>query len=522
MLGVNDILDKETKLKTTDNINTFLKTRPLSKVFVVGNKNFIYDSKANFLCEVDDEDLTIINSLYDKNNQPKKVSVRNNNKKNNIRKLKKRGVFIQNGLDKITLDDQEIVSHIKFQLNNYIPRKFTLEITQECTLRCKYCTYTTNDKNVRKHSSNQMTEDIAYKAIDYYFDVFTVALSKIPIKEKQNLLKIVVPNLSWFGGEPFLNFDLIKKTQKYFESLPWNKHGIKKEHLSFSVVSNLTILNEDIIEFLLNTNIYLFVSLDGGKNENDANRVFIDGRGSFTTVMKNIEYLLREHPEFSKKRILIQSVLADNIYNKNGQKFIWEKFYSNGSCRILDIKTYPQKSIMEYFSKMYLKNFKHDRLDIKPFYAKIKKLNKLNEDEIIKLAIKNPRLLYEFEDLFSLEKALLFDNPIGSNSLSRSFSCPLGIDSIFISTNGDFHMCNKTDHSLPLGNITQGFNEVALKKLYSTYFNGLRNKCNECFAFRFCTICPASLLHDKKFYYPQEMDCIHIRENLEIRNKENS
>lgn len=235
--------------------------------------------------------------------------------------------------------------------------------------------------------------------------------------------------------------------------------------------------------------------------------------------MKNIEYLLKNYPEFSKKRLMIQSVLADNINNKDGQKFIREKFYSNDVCRVLKTATYPQKNMKEFFSRKYLKDFKHDRFDIKPFYAKIKILNKLNGEEIIKLVNKNSRLLAEFENLFSLEKTLSFDNPIGSNSFSGSFSCPLGMDNIFISTNGDFHMCNKTDHSLPLGNVMEGFNELALKKLYSTYFNGLRNKCNKCWAFRFCNICPANLLYDKKFYYPREIECIQIRRDLEIRFK---
>ncbi|MDR0810781.1 MAG: hypothetical protein LBN23_00670, partial [Paludibacter sp.] len=113
--------------------------------------------------------------------------------------------------------------------------------------------------------------------------------------------------------------------------------------------------------------------------------------------------------------------------------------------------------------------------------------------------------------LFLLEQRLTFDNPQNSDLDTNLFSCPIGADNIFISANGDFHMCMKSDYSFPLGNVFSGFDKQALITLYKSHIIGFRKKCKNCWAICFCQICPAQILFEKQFYFPTNEDCNIIK-----------
>lgn len=71
--------------------------------------------------------------------------------------------------------------------------------------------------------------------------------------------------MSWWGGEPLLEFDILKETKCYFESLNWASLGIKKSSFLYSITTNLTVLTDEILDFVVENNITLMVSLDGDK-----------------------------------------------------------------------------------------------------------------------------------------------------------------------------------------------------------------------------------------------------------------
>ena len=80
--------------------------------------------------------------------------------------------------------------------------KITLQLTQQCNFRCKYCIYTEKDhKMQRNHSNRQMSWDIAKKAIDYLYD-HSVYI-RFPV------------NICLYGGEKLLAFELIKRVVSY-------------------------------------------------------------------------------------------------------------------------------------------------------------------------------------------------------------------------------------------------------------------------------------------------------------------
>jgi uncharacterized protein len=143
-------------------------------------------------------------------------------------------------------------------------------VTSVCNYNCKYCTI---ESRFNEHSENIfMKQEIAYKGIKL-------------LERNTKKVKII-----FYGGEPLLNFDIIRYTV--------NEARKTKLDTKFSIITNGSIINNEIIEFIKDNNISLSVSLDGNKETNDAVRVFADGKGTFDVVKNNLNKLRESNCKF--------------------------------------------------------------------------------------------------------------------------------------------------------------------------------------------------------------------------------
>jgi len=144
----------------------------------------------------------------------------------------------------------------------------TLNLTQACNLACSYCF--TGGK-----SNKKMTFELAKKIIDFLF--FNA--------EKGNRKAI---EITFWGGEPLLEWELIKKIVRYVESV---KNGIKAD---FGGTTNGTLLTEEKLKFFDDHGgIAFMVSLDGTPDTHNRYRTFHDGGGSQAVIMRNLEKALK-------------------------------------------------------------------------------------------------------------------------------------------------------------------------------------------------------------------------------------
>jgi len=139
-------------------------------------------------------------------------------------------------------------------------------MTRECNLDCKYC-------YIDKKPKSYMTEDIAFKGVDTL------------LKNSKEKAKI-----SFFGGEPLLNFGLIKETVKYAEKKALEKN-IK---IRFSIATNGTLLTKERIDFLGKHNFTVELSLDGNEKTHNMTRPLTKGGGSYSDVIRHLPYLKKK------------------------------------------------------------------------------------------------------------------------------------------------------------------------------------------------------------------------------------
>jgi uncharacterized protein len=115
-----------------------------------------------------------------------------------------------------------------------------------------------------------MTWNTAQKVVDFVFDA-------TPPGRKMEL--------SFFGGEPLLRFDLIAEIVGYVRK----KEQETRKPVALSITTNGTLLRQSMLEFFKAENIDLCISIDGPAPAHDANRVYRNGQGSFAKVMRSLQ-----------------------------------------------------------------------------------------------------------------------------------------------------------------------------------------------------------------------------------------
>ena len=152
----------------------------------------------------------------------------------------------------------------------------SINLTRRCSLQCSYCfSHCYTDKN--KHD---MTEEMALKILDWLFDPKHCGDSK----------KI---DISFWGGEPLLRWDLIQVMVPYAEKLAkkYNKEVI------FGGTTNVVHLTEDKFDYMSEHNIRFLLSIDGTKEHHDQFRTLRNGKGSYDIVVANAKKVLERWPD---------------------------------------------------------------------------------------------------------------------------------------------------------------------------------------------------------------------------------
>lgn len=149
-------------------------------------------------------------------------------------------------------DMRHIKSHVNIATSLHI-----FVVTTACNMNCVYC----QANNGKNNSALFMTKEMAEKAVDIALSSPTEQLS-----------------FEFQGGEPLLNFNIIKHIVDYTESVK----GCKS--ISYNIVTNLTLLTNEIIDFFCQYNFGVSTSIDGTKFVHNQNRPFLNGDGTFDIV----------------------------------------------------------------------------------------------------------------------------------------------------------------------------------------------------------------------------------------------
>lgn len=325
-------------------------------------------------------------------------------------------------------------------------------LTNECNLNCRYC----QAKDPTKHIPGKMDMETAEKAVD------------IALQSPEHKL-----NFEFQGGEPISNFDVLKHIYEYAE-----EH--KGNHLiSYSVVSNLTLMSDEMIRFLIENKIQIATSLDGPAKVHDFNRPFKSDKGSYDIVVNKI------------KRIKELGGTVGAIQTTTRQSL-----------------TYPREIIDEY------RKLGFDNVFIRPLTKLGTALERWNEigytaEEFIsfyKACLEYIIELNKNGDMFREGHVSIFSSKIingcAQNYMELRSPCGAGIGQLAYYYNGDVFTCDEGrmlsemgDNAFKLGNVYEkSYNDLmqstVCKTMCASSTLECLPSCAECVYQPYCGTCP--------------------------------
>ena len=164
-----------------------------------------------------------------------------------------------------------------FKERETVVKALCLHIAHDCNLACRYCFAEEGEYHGRRA---MMSYEVGKQALD-----FLIANSG----NRKNL------EVDFFGGEPLMNWDVVKKLVEYGRE----QEKLHNKNFRFTLTTNGVLLNDEIMEFANKEMANVVLSIDGRKEVHDFMRPFRKGAGSYDLVVPKFQKFAESRGEKS-------------------------------------------------------------------------------------------------------------------------------------------------------------------------------------------------------------------------------
>lgn len=459
-----------------ENIKDFQR---LCRVFKTRSKFYLYDVGTGKIFEITEPMYYIINDLIDGTDIKEVISTYDKMIDSILKELKDT-IETENILQAPVLE-----SFVKPNVANIIGaerQQLILETTERCNMRCKYCYYHQDGGGYRTFGSKFMTFEIAKAAIDEFLN----------ITERDEV------NISFYGGEPLLNFQLIKDCINYV-----NNHYSDKKIL-YAMTTNATLINDEIAEFFSKLpKVLITVSLDGPKEMHDKYRIFVNGKGTYDATVSGIEKLVEKFGDRAGECLAINSVLPeykkedlDRIENYFKQSTLLPKGVSYTSSFVSEENEESEYEGIDGTTERYARERSfNERRFLDPLYSwatnDFYENESENDFEIKSIAKENL-----IKDLAIIHRRSITDKPMQKYYMNGC--CIPGSRRYYVTTEGKYLICERVGSSPDIGNIETGLDDKKINKYYiEEYDKFAKQFCKKCWAVHLCSLCYMNCYDEK-------------------------
>ncbi len=325
-----------------------------------------------------------------------------------------------------------------FQNRETVVKALCLHIAHDCNLKCQYCFAEEGEYHGRRAL---MSFEVGKKALD-----FLVANSG----HRVNL------EVDFFGGEPLMNWQVVKDLVAYGRSLekPHNKK------FRFTLTTNGVLLDDDIIAFANKEMANIVLSVDGRKEVHDKMRPMAGGQGSYDLII----------PKFQK---VAESRNQTNYYVR-GTFTHFNKDFAADVCHLADL------------------GFR--QISVEPVVAPESAPYALSEADL-------PALLAEYDklaaEMIKRKKEgntfnffhFMIDLKGGPCVYKRLSGCGSGTEYLAVTPWGDFYPCHQFvgQEEFLMGNVDDGITNTDIREAFKTCNVYSKEKCKNCFAKFYCS-----------------------------------
>ena len=306
-----------------------------------------------------------------------------------------------------------------------VVKALCLHIAHDCNLACKYCFAEEGEYHGRRAMMS--------------FEGSRVNLE-----------------VDFFGGEPLMNWDVVKQLVEYGRSLEEPNH----KKFRFTLTTNGVLLNDEIMEYLNKEMSNVVLSLDGRKEVNDRMRPFRTGKGSYDLIV----------PKFQK---LAESRNQSNYYVRG-------TFTRDNLDFSEDVK---------HFADLGFK-----QMSIEPVVGPEEDPYSIREEDLPKIMEEYDKLALEY---IKREKEgrgfnffhFMIDLNQGPCVYKRLSGCGSGTEYLAVTPWGDFYPCHQFvgNEEFLMGNVDEGIKRTDLVKTFGNCNVYSKEKCKNCFARFYCS-----------------------------------
>lgn len=436
--------------------------------FNIDSENFLYFIYSGKLYQIDENAKILISRNQNDNiNSEKKV----------LERLPKLALnsSIHNELYRILKAEFDYVVQLnldQFKTNfiqetNY--RDFTIYIAGTCNFNCQYCW---NNRGSFGNDKRIMSSEVAYKVVQF-------------ISNRMECSKTVNFSVKFFGGEPLLNFEVLK-----IITLGLKDTGKKlRKNVDFYVDTNGFLLENEISYFLAENFTEVGVSLDGNKNTHDLQRRHVSNVGTWDVIVKNISRFPAPEKIGIRATLLptsesyLNTFLAISKLNIRNISIEYAKLciYCKPGLSTVNVKQQSKEKIE--FINWYI-----------PYLRKFESLSEV------------PSLSSILKSISNLDENTGYIKPCRAGETLLSFDCK-----------GDIYPCMAMIgmHKYKMGTVNN--NEPITQHIFFKSVNDL-DPCKNCWARLECTGgCLASNIeYNNNIYDPPESECELTKANTEV------
>ena len=327
---------------------------------------------------------------------------------------------------------------IDFKKRQTVVKALCLHIAHACNLSCRYCFAGEGEYHGDR---SLMSFETGKKALD-----FLVKNSG----SRRNL------EVDFFGGEPLMNFDVVKQLVAYGRSLeePYDKH------FRFTLTTNGVLLDDEIIEFANREMDNIVLSIDGRKSVHDHMRPKKNGEGSYDLILD----------KFKK------------VAESRGQN----KYYVRG--------TFTHYNLDFVEDVLHLEDEGFKQISVEPVVADPSEPYAIREEDIPEICEGYDRLAKEMIRREKEGKGFNFfhfmiDLTGGPCVYKRLSGCGSGTEYLAVTPWGDLYPCHQFvgNEKFLLGNVEDGIVNTEIRddfKLCNVY---AKEECRDCFAKFYCS-----------------------------------
>ena len=342
-----------------------------------------------------------------------------------------------------------------------------IHICHDCNFRCRYCFA---DEGAYHSKRESMSFETAKAAVD-----FLIA----------NSGKRKVLEMDFFGGEPLMNLDVLKKTV-YYAKEQGAKAGKK---FLFTTTTNALLLNDETIKFFNEEMENVVLSLDGRKEVHDAIRKSINGKGTFDLIIDKIKKFI--------------SLRGDKSYYVRG--------------------TFTAKNLDFSKDVLFIADQGVDSISMEPVVTEIPDLA-IQKEHLSRIEQEYETLCEDYLKRHAEEKGFNFfhfniDLEGGPCLSKRVSACGAGNEYFSVVPNGDLYPCHQFagNQEFKMGSVFDGITRADLREKFKTSCLFTRKKCENCFAKFICSGgCSANNYHfNGDIDEPYETTCAMMKKRVE-------